>query len=93
MFFRRVANCFSIFVLFKCLQLVLVISNICFNVDYKIVISFYAFSDGEGHVRCEPWSHPDPGTHPHHDWPGELLLPGGCLQSLTVPIRPPNPFH
>lgn len=37
------------------------------------------FPDGERHVWREPRSHPDPRAHPHHDWPGELLLLGGCL--------------
>lgn len=46
----------------------------------NLLVCFVLFSDGEGHVWREPWSHPDPRTHPHHDWPGELLLPGGCLQ-------------
>lgn len=44
--------------------------------------------DGEGYVRREPRPHPHPRTYPHHDRPGELLLPGGCLQCLgKSPIR------
>lgn len=36
--------------------------------------------DGERHVRRELGPHPNPRAHPHHDRPGELLLPGECLQ-------------
>lgn len=60
------------------------------NIWIRIITSCFNVLDGEGHVRCEPWPHPDPRAHPHHDRPGELLLPGGCLQCLTVSAEPPN---
>lgn len=47
--------------------------------EVKLMISWFALLDREGHVRCQPWPHTNPRAHPHHDWPGELLLPGGCL--------------
>lgn len=66
------------------------------NIWIRIITSCFNVLDGEGHVRCEPWPHPDPRAHPHHDRPGELLLPGGCLQCLTaskhVSSKPPNNF-
>ena len=59
---------------------------ICLQGGNITFIPLYLFdlSDGEGHVRREPWPHPDPRAHPHHDRPGELLLPGACLQTSQI---------
>lgn len=50
----------------------------------RIITASFNLLDGEGYVRCESWPHTDPRTHPHHDRPGELLLPGGCLQCPAI---------
>lgn len=57
--------------------------SILIILECRIITCSFNLVDGEGHVRSEPWSHPDPRTHPYHDRLGELLLPGGCLQWLT----------
>lgn len=69
------------------------IEGIWINLEGRIIASCFDLLDGEGHVRCESWPHPDPRAHPHHDRPGELLLPGGCLQCLAVSGEHPNRFQ